>query len=71
MAVVWAGSYSSYLTPSLGTSMCHRHNPKKTKKEERRKRGRKREGEREGRKEKRNRCRLSVVILILFMRIET
>ena len=31
-AVVQASSYSSYLTPSLGTSMCLRCGPKKTKK---------------------------------------
>ena len=31
VAVVWAGSYSSDLTPSLGTSICHRCSPKKTK----------------------------------------
>ena len=32
VAVVYAGSYSSDLTPSLGTSICHRCNPKKTNK---------------------------------------
>ena len=32
VAVVSAGSYSSELTPSLGTSICHGRGPKKTKK---------------------------------------
>ena len=32
MAVVEAGSYSSDLTPSLGTSICHVCAPKKKKK---------------------------------------
>ena len=32
VAVVWAGSYSSDLTPSLGTSICRECGPKKTKK---------------------------------------
>ena len=31
VAVVQAGSNSSDLTPSLGTSICHRSSPKKTK----------------------------------------
>ena len=31
MAVVWAGSYSSDSTPSLGTSICHGCSPKKTR----------------------------------------
>ena len=30
VAVVNAGSYSSYLTPSLETSICHRCGPKET-----------------------------------------
>ena len=34
VAVAVAGSCSSSLTPSLGTSMCHRCGPKKTKKDE-------------------------------------
>ena len=33
MAVVQAGSCSSDLTPSLGTSICHRCGPKKKQKE--------------------------------------
>ena len=33
VAVAVAGSCSSYLTPSLGTSICHGCNPKKKKKE--------------------------------------
>ena len=32
MAMVQAGSYISYLTPSLGTSMCLRCSPSKKKK---------------------------------------
>ena len=32
VAVVWAGSCSSDLTPSLGTSICHRCGPEKKKK---------------------------------------
>ena len=32
VAVVYDGSYSSNLTPSLGTSICHRCGPKKKKK---------------------------------------
>ena len=32
MAVVWTGNCSSDLTPSLGTLMCCRCGPKKTKK---------------------------------------
>ena len=32
VAVVSAGSCSSYMTPSLGTSICHGRGPKKTKK---------------------------------------
>ena len=35
VAVVQASSCSSDLTPSLGTSICHRCSPKKTKKEKR------------------------------------
>ena len=31
VAVVWAGCYSSDLTPSLRTSICHRYGPKKPK----------------------------------------
>ena len=31
VAVLWAGSYSTASTPSLGTSICHRYGPKKTK----------------------------------------
>ena len=31
VAVVWAGSYSSDSAPSLGTSICHGCDPKKTK----------------------------------------
>ena len=34
MAVVWASGYSSDWTPSLGTFICHRCSPKKTKKKE-------------------------------------
>ena len=30
VAVVYTGSYSSYSTPSLGTSICHGYGPKKT-----------------------------------------
>ena len=32
VAVVLVGSYSSDSTPSLGTSLCHRCDPKKTEK---------------------------------------
>ena len=32
VAMVWAGSYSSNSTPSLGTSICHGCSPKNTKK---------------------------------------
>ena len=40
------------MTPSLGTSLCHRCSPKKTgKKEREREREREKEGRREGRKE--------------------
>ena len=31
VAVAWSGNYSSNLTPSLGTSTCHRCGLKKTK----------------------------------------
>ena len=31
LALVWAGGYDSDLTPSLGSSMCRRCSPKKTK----------------------------------------
>ena len=31
VVVAEAGSYSSDWTPSLGTSICHRYSPKKTK----------------------------------------
>ena len=31
VTVVWAGSYTSNLTPGLGTSICHWYSPKKTK----------------------------------------
>ena len=34
VAVAQAGGYSSYSTPSLGTSICHRCSPKKQKKKE-------------------------------------
>ena len=54
VAVVWAGGYSSNLTPSLGNSICHGYGPKKTKKERERERVRGREG---GRKRKRKRKR--------------
>ena len=37
VAVVQAGSYSSVLTPSLGTSRCYQCSPKKTKKTEKKK----------------------------------
>ena len=33
VAVMKASSYSSDLTPGLGTSICHGSSPKKTKKE--------------------------------------
>ena len=36
VAVAAAGGYSSNLTPSLGTSMCHKCSPKKTKDNEKR-----------------------------------
>ena len=32
VAVVWAGNYSSDLTPSLGTSICSGYSPENTKK---------------------------------------
>ena len=32
VAVVWAVGYSSYSTPNVGTFICCRCNPKKTKK---------------------------------------
>ena len=31
VAVAWGSSCSSDLTPSLGTSICHRYGPKKEK----------------------------------------
>ena len=34
VALAWAGSYGSDLTPSLGTSICHRYDPKKPKKQQ-------------------------------------
>jgi len=34
VTVVYASGYSSDLTPSLGSSICHRCGPKKAKKEE-------------------------------------
>ena len=37
VAVVWAGSYSSDSTPSLGTSICRGCSPKKTKKKKKEK----------------------------------
>ena len=37
VAVVQAGGYSSDLTPSLGTSICHGYCPKKTKKRKKKK----------------------------------
>ena len=42
VAVAVAGSCSSNLTPGLGTSICHRHDPKK-KKEKKKKRERERQ----------------------------
>ena len=45
VAVAQASSYISDLTPSLGTSMCHRCDPKKTK-SKRKKEGRKKRKER-------------------------
>ena len=38
VAMVYTGSCSSVLTPSLGTSTCHRCSPKKAKKEKKEKR---------------------------------
>ena len=32
LALLWASGYSSNLTPSLGTSICQRYGPKKTRK---------------------------------------
>ena len=66
VAVVQAGSCSSHLTPSLGTSICYGCSPKKTRQKERkteRKEGRKRERERQTerkkeRKKERNKERL-------------
>ena len=37
VAAAWAGGYSSDSTPSLGTSMCHRCGPKKTKRQKKKK----------------------------------
>ena len=37
VAVVQAGSHSSYLTPNLGTSICHGGSPKKTKRQKKKK----------------------------------
>ena len=37
VAVVWASSYSSDSTPSLGTSICCRCNPKKKEKKKKKK----------------------------------
>ena len=31
VSVIWAGSYSPELTPSLGTYICHERGPKNTK----------------------------------------
>jgi len=38
VALVWAGGYSSNLTPSLGTSICRGSGPKNGKKQKERKR---------------------------------
>ena len=40
VAVMWAGGYSSDLTHSLGTSICHGCGPKKKKKKKKEKKGR-------------------------------
>ena len=53
MAMVKAGSCSSNLTPSLRTSICRRHGPKKTKKKKERK------------KEKRNLILVKIIIISL------
>ena len=37
VALMWAGGYSSDLTSSLRTSICHRGRPKKTKKKKKKK----------------------------------
>lgn len=55
VAVVKVGSYSSNLTPSLGTSICHRCGLKKQtnkKKKEKEKKERRKEGRKEGKKER-------------------
>ena len=57
VAVVKVGSYSSNLTPSLGTSICHRcglkkKTKKKKKKKEKEKKERRKEGRKEGKKER-------------------
>ena len=41
VAEVWASSYSSNLTPSLGTSICHKCGPKKTKDKKKKRKERK------------------------------
>ena len=46
VAGVWAAGYSSGSIPSLGTSMCHRRGPKKTKKKKKKKVQPQREDER-------------------------
>ena len=40
VAVVWAVGYSSYSTPNVGTFICCRCNPKKTKKKKKKKKKR-------------------------------
>lgn len=59
VAVVKVGSYSSNLTPSLGTSICHRCGLKKqtNKKKERKRKERKKEGRKKGRKERKKKER--------------
>ena len=37
VALAWARGYSSDWTPSLGTSICSRYSPKKTKKKKKKK----------------------------------
>lgn len=56
VAVVKVGSYSSNLTPSLGTSICHRCGLKKqTNKKKRKRKERRKEGRKERKKKERER----------------
>ena len=57
VAVVWAGSYSSDSTPSLGTSICRGCSPKKTKKKKKKRKRKERKGMK-GRKRENDRAEI-------------